>query len=146
MTPTNSPFCFWFGASDPHRPYEKGSGAAAGLKPENVSVPPFLPDSETTRNDFLDYYAEVERSDREVGEAIALLEKAGQLDNTIIIITGDNGAPFPRCKANVYDGGSRQPLAIRWGAPPRMSPRTPYLARADRARTARVPPPALCPS
>jgi N-sulfoglucosamine sulfohydrolase len=114
--PTNTPFCFWFGSSDPHRPYEKGSGAAAGLNPENVSVPPYFPDNDTTRHDILDYYAEVERFDREVGDALALLEKAGQLDNTLVIITGDNGSPFPRCKANVYDGGSRQPLAIRWPA------------------------------
>ena len=114
--PTNTPFCFWFGSSDPHRPYEKGSGAAAGYKAENVSVPPYWPDNDTTRKDLLDYYTEVERFDREVGEAIALLEKTGQLANTIVIVTGDNGAPFPRCKANVYDGGSRQPLAIRWGA------------------------------
>src|SRR5687767_9214779 len=35
--PTNTPFCFWFGSSDPHRPYEKGSGASAGLKAEDVS-------------------------------------------------------------------------------------------------------------
>lgn len=114
--PTNTPFCFWFGSSDPHRPYEKGSGAAAGLKAGNVSVPSYFPDNDTTRNDILDYYAEVERFDREVGEALGLLEKAGQLDNTIVIITADNGSPFPRCKANVYDGGSRQPLAIRWPA------------------------------
>src|SRR5688572_6498052 len=42
--PTNMPFSFWFGSSDPHRPYERGSGAAAGLKAHDVSVPPFFPD------------------------------------------------------------------------------------------------------
>src|SRR5262245_62985875 len=31
-------------------------------------------------------------------------------------MTGDNGWPFPRCKANLYDGGTRQPLAVRWPA------------------------------
>ncbi|PYI82162.1 MAG: hypothetical protein DME26_18560 [Verrucomicrobia bacterium] len=44
------------------------------------------------------------------------LETAGKLDNTLVVMTGDNGWPFPRCKANLYDGGTRQPLAVRWPA------------------------------
>lgn len=114
--PKDAPFCFWFGSNDPHRPYDKGAGAALGLKAENVSVPPWWPDNVTTRNDILDYYSEVERFDREVGQMLELLERNGQLENTIVVISGDNGAPFPRCKANLYDGGTRQPLAIRWPA------------------------------
>jgi arylsulfatase A-like enzyme len=66
------------------------------------------------RNDILDYYFEVQRFDRDLGAIIAAIERAGELDNTIIIVTGDNGMPFPRAKANVYDGGVRVPLAIRW--------------------------------
>ncbi|HMV47048.1 MAG TPA: sulfatase-like hydrolase/transferase, partial [Blastocatellia bacterium] len=37
-----------------------------------------------------------------------------QLDNTMVVITGDNGLPFPRAKANVYDAGSHQPFAVRF--------------------------------
>ena len=51
-----------------------------------------------------------------VGKALELLAKAGKLDNTIVIMTGDNGWPFPRAKANLYDAGTRQPLAVRWPA------------------------------
>jgi len=108
------PFCFWFGSNDPHRPYEPGSGAQSGLKPDGVQVPRYLPDTDITRNDLLDYYFEVQRFDRDLGKIIATLERAGELDNTIVIVTGDNGLPFPRAKANVYDGGTRVPLAIRW--------------------------------
>jgi arylsulfatase A-like enzyme len=114
--PDGKPFCFWFGSNDPHRPYDKGSGAASGLKTEHVAVPPFWPDNEIVRNDVLDYYWKVERFDREVGELLELLKAAGKLDNTIVVMTGDNGWPFPRCKANLYDGGTRQPLAVRWPA------------------------------
>jgi N-sulfoglucosamine sulfohydrolase len=114
--PDGKPFCFWFGSQDPHRPYERGSGAGIGLKTNQVVIPPFWPDNETTRNDVLDYYWKVERFDREVGALLDVLEKAGKLDNTMVIMTGDNGWPFPRCKANIYDGGSRQPLAVRWPA------------------------------
>jgi N-sulfoglucosamine sulfohydrolase len=114
--PDGKPFCFWFGSNDPHRPYDAGAAAAAGLKPDNVCVPPFLPDVPEVRADILDYYFEIERCDRNVGEMIALLKKADKLENTLIVMTGDNGWPFPRGKTNLYDYGVRQPMAVRWPA------------------------------
>ena len=110
----DQPFCFWFGTSDPHRPYNPGTGQAAGLDPSDVDLPPYWPDDDLVRRDVTDYYAEVERWDRDVGKAIAMLEDQGLLDNTIVIMTGDHGMPFPRCKGNLYDSGVRVPLAIRW--------------------------------
>ena len=110
----DKPFTFWFGSQDPHRPYEEGSGAASGMKAADVDVPRFLPDTQATRSDILDYYFEVQRLDREAGEIIATLEAAGQLDNTVVIFTSDNGMPFPRAKANLYDAGTHVPLAIRF--------------------------------
>lgn len=112
--PPGTPFCFWFGSSDPHRGYEKGSGIASGLRPEDVVVPPFLPDDPEVRSDILDYYFEIERFDRELGEILSYLEERGQLENTIVIVTSDNGMPFPRAKADLYDYGARVPLAVRW--------------------------------
>ena len=114
--PEGKPFCFWFGTSDPHRPFDKGSGAAAGLNPDDVEVPGFLPDTPEVRNDILDYYLEIQRFDREVGEALALLDKAGKLENTIVVITSDNGMAFPGAKTNLYDYGVRVPLAVQWPA------------------------------
>ena len=116
QAPKDKPFCFWFGSNDPHRPYEPGSGGRSGLKAEQVVVPAFLPDTSEVRSDILDYYFEIERLDREAGEIIRTLEQAGQLDNTIVVFTSDNGMPFPRAKANVYDGGTHVPLAIRFPA------------------------------
>jgi uncharacterized sulfatase len=46
---------------------------------------------------------------------LAMLEEAGELDNTIVIVTSDNGMAFPRAKANGYEFGIHVPLAIRWG-------------------------------
>lgn len=112
--PAGRPFSFWFGSQDPHRPYEKGSGLKAGLKLESVVVPPFLPDTPEVRSDLLDYYLEVQRFDREVGEILDKLAAAGELDNTLVVVTSDNGMPFPRAKANVYDAGTHMPLAVRW--------------------------------
>jgi arylsulfatase A-like enzyme len=118
QAPKDKPFCFWFGTNDPHRPYDKGSGARSGMKLENVVVPAFLPDTPEVRSDILDYYYEVERADREAGAILAALERDGQLDKTIVVWTGDNGLPFPRAKANLYDGGTHVPLAVRY--PPRV--------------------------
>jgi uncharacterized sulfatase len=112
--PADRPFCFWYGSNDPHRPYEKGSGLASGKRIEDVQVPPFLPDDPEVRSDILDYYFEIERFDRQVGQMVALLEAAGRLDDTIVVITSDNGMPFPRSKANLYEYGTRLPLAVRW--------------------------------
>jgi len=114
--PAGKPFCFWFGSVDPHRPYEKDSGVGSGMKPEEVQVPPFLPDTPTVRRDLLDYYFEVQRFDRNVGECLQVLEEAGRLRNTIVVMTSDNGIPFPRAKATLYDAGTRVPLAICWPA------------------------------
>ncbi len=113
--PEGTPFCFWLGASDPHRPYEKGSGKASGIDTSKIEVPSFYPDVEEIRSDIADYYFEVQRFDSDCAAAIKLLEETGELENTIIVMTGDNGMPFPRCKSNIYDMGVRMPLAIRWG-------------------------------
>lgn len=114
--PPGRPFCFWFGSTDPHRPYERGAGVKSGKRVEDVAVPPFLADTPETRSDLLDYYVEIERFDRVVGEMLEQLERAGRLDNTLVVITSDNGFPFPRGKATCYDAGVRMPLAIRWPA------------------------------
>ena len=77
-------------------------------------MPAFLPDTPEVRNDILDYYFEVRavrsRGRRDPPDASS---RPGQLDNTIVVITSDNGMPFPRAKANLYDAGTHVPLAIR---------------------------------
>lgn len=108
------PFFFWYGAGEPHRRYDKGAGLRNGKTTESVSVPPFLPDTEEIRSDILDYYVEIEWFDSHLGRMLDALEKAGELDNTLIVVTSDNGMPFPRAKTTLYDWGTRMPLAIRW--------------------------------
>lgn len=117
--PEDRPFCFWQGSRDAHRPFKAGSGSGSGLKAEDVEVPAFLPDVPLVREDILDYYFEVERFDRLVASHLDLLEETGRAENTIVVVTSDNGMPFPRGKADMYDYGARMPLAIRW---PRKAP------------------------
>lgn len=112
--PEDQPFCFWYGASEPHRGYEKGSGVEAGKSIKKVKVPGFLPDVEEVRSDILDYYVEVEWFDRHLGDMLDYLESIGELDNTLVVVTSDNGMPFPRAKANLYEYGVHMPMAVRW--------------------------------
>jgi len=112
----DQPFCFWLGSSDPHRPYERGSGIRSGMDPDRIRLYECFPDNEIVRSDVADYYYEVQRFDTLVANAISILEEYGELENTIIVMTGDNGMPFPRCKANNYDSGVRAPFAVRWGS------------------------------
>jgi N-sulfoglucosamine sulfohydrolase len=114
--PQGKPFYFWFGSTDPHRGYKWQSGVKSGMKLEDVEVPSCMPDSEEVRTDICDYYWEVQRFDREVGELLKILENNGELDSTLVVISGDNGMPFPRCKSNLYDLGTNVPLAVRWPA------------------------------
>ena len=108
------PFLFWFGSHDPHRGFEKGSGLKAGKNPEAAKVPEFLPDTPEIRSDLLDYALEVERFDRDLGAMLKILEDRGELSDTLVIVTSDNGMAFPRAKANCYEYGIHVPLAISW--------------------------------
>ena len=113
----NKPFCFWYGSKEPHRKYEYGSGIKKGGKQLQYinKVPPFWPDNPTVRNDMLDYAYEIEYFDSHLVKMLEILEKRGELENTIVIVTADNGMPFPRAKGNVYEYSNHIPLAIMWG-------------------------------
>jgi arylsulfatase A-like enzyme len=112
--PAGRPFCYWFGSSDPHREYDRASGVASGIDAMRIRLLPHLPDTRAVREDVADYYFEVQRFDRDVGRLLSVLEGRGELERTIVVVTSDNGMPFPRCKANLYDCGTRVPLVVRW--------------------------------
>jgi arylsulfatase A-like enzyme len=116
--PAGQQWCFWYGAVEPHRDYEFGSGVKrAGKQLSDIDrVPAYWPDNETVRNDILDYAVEVEHFDRHLGRMLETLERRGLLDNTLVIVTSDHGMPFPRCKGNAYDFANHVPLAAMWGA------------------------------
>ncbi len=112
--PKDKPFCFWLGGHEPHRPYEPGSGLRAGKKLKDVQVPPYLPDNKIVRSDMLDYAVEVEWFDRHIGLTLDYLEKTGELENTLVVISSDHGMPFPRVKGQIFEDGFHIPLAICW--------------------------------
>jgi arylsulfatase A-like enzyme len=116
--PADAPWCFWYGATEPHRGYEFQSGVNKGQKQlGNIGhVPAYWPDHETVRHDMLDYAFEVEHVDTHLGRMLAELERRDLLDNTLIIVTSDHGMPFPRVKGYAYHDSNHIPLAICWPA------------------------------
>jgi hypothetical protein len=114
--PNDGPWCFWYGSLEPHRRYEYGVGVnKAGKKLTDINdVPDFWPDNETTRNDMLDYAFEIEHFDKHLGRMLQLLEQRGQLNNTLVMVTSDNGMPFPRVKGQEYELSNHMPLAAMW--------------------------------
>jgi N-sulfoglucosamine sulfohydrolase len=114
--PESTPFCFWYGAREPHRPYEfmAGSNMAAKELGDIDIVPSFWPDVDSVRHDMLDYAFEVEHFDMHIDRMLKLLAERGLLENTIVIVTSDNGMPFPRMKGFASVLSNQIPLTIMW--------------------------------
>lgn len=112
------PFYYSFHPTNTHRKWEKGSGKALwNLDPEALKgkLDPCLPDVPEIREDFADYLGEAQAFDAACGVIIEELKKLGELDNTVVAISGDHGAPgFPRGKCNTCDFGARVLLGLRW--------------------------------
>jgi N-sulfoglucosamine sulfohydrolase len=117
-TPKGKPFFFVFGSINVHRPYAADSGKKLwGLEPDSLKglIPKFLPDTHDVRRDLSDYLGEVLALDIMLGAMLDELKAAGELDNTVIILSGDHGIPgVPRGKTNCYDLATRVPLLVRW--------------------------------
>lgn len=118
--PAGKPFSFWVGCLEPHDPVGADNhlklAAQHGLTPEAIKVPGFLPDTPGIRRHRANMLYEVCHADADLGRILRILEERGELSNTLVIVTSDNGTQLLRSKANAYDWGVREPLAIMWPA------------------------------
>jgi N-sulfoglucosamine sulfohydrolase len=114
------PFCYWFGPTNVHRKWIKGSGKALwGIDPDALKgkMPAFLPDVHEVRQDLCDYLGEAMAFDVALGLLIDRITELGELDNTLIVVSGDHGAPgFTNGKTTLYNFGTGVTLAARWPA------------------------------
>ncbi len=112
------PFFCWLGIQEPHDPWAPNNHEklkrSYGLTPDQLPVPDFLEDNETTRRTRANMLYEICRSDEALGEVLSILERKDELRNTIVIVTSDNGTSCPQSKAGPYDWGSHVPFAMMW--------------------------------
>lgn len=111
--PEDKPFFMWFAAHDAHREWDDQIFLKP-YEPEEVIVPVYMVDNESTRKDLIAYYDEVTRFDFFVGEVVKELKEQDILENTLLIVMADNGRPFPRDKTTLYDDGIKTPFIIHW--------------------------------
>jgi arylsulfatase A-like enzyme len=134
-----APWCFWLGAIEPHRPYESGSGVSKGghALSEWGRLPAYWPDDDRVRADLFDYALEVEYFDQQLQRVLQILAAHGAQENSLVVVTSDNGMSFPRVKGECYDSANRVPLAIRWPEGTRHPGRTvdDYVSLIDMAPT-----------
>ena len=113
--PKDQPFFFWYGSKEPHRGYEYKSGEKYGKSIDSLKfLPTFWGNDASVKHDILDYAVEVEYFDQHLGEILQYLEKSGELENTLIIATSDNGMPFPRYKGHPHEFATRVPFVVQW--------------------------------
>ena len=119
--PKDKPFFTWLASFDAHRPFYDGMSENPH-NPEEVVLPPYVPETELVKKDFALYYDEITRMDNYIGKVVAELEAQGVSDNTIILFISDNGRAFPRDKTTLYDGGIKTPWIVKW--PKKVKPNT----------------------
>jgi uncharacterized sulfatase len=115
--PPGKPFWFWVGPTEPHEPYGPDNHRKLdryGVLPEQVKTPGFLPDTPGVRRGRANFVYEVCHADETLGKILNVLERRNELDNTLLIVTADNGTSLPHSKTTAYDWGVRVPLAMMW--------------------------------
>jgi N-sulfoglucosamine sulfohydrolase len=60
------------------------------------------------------YYNSLKRVDMTVEKTLALLDKYGMNENTLVIFSADHGPAYPRGKQTLYESGIRVPFIVRW--------------------------------
>ena len=116
------PFFMVVNSADPHRPFygdpkdslRNSKKPSRVYGPEEVSIPPALPDIPGIRIDLARYASSVKRLDDAVGACLKVLEEKQKVSSTVVIFTSDHGMPLPFAKFDSYLGSNRTPLLIRW--------------------------------
>lgn len=111
------PWLYFFGPTTTHRTWIKSSGKKLwSIEPEALKgrMPKFLPDVHEVREDVADYLGESQAVDAYVGVLMKRLEEIGDMERTLIVISGDHGMPgVPAGKCNLYDHGLAVSLVVR---------------------------------
>ncbi|WP_395090537.1 sulfatase [Armatimonas sp.] len=110
---TQKPWFLLYNIPNSHRPYPNSDKKPIRVKPEEVTLPSYLPDTPEVRKDWAEYLAGIEEADVLTGGALAALKETNTERETLVIFLGDHGPSFQHGKMSLYDLGLRTPLMIR---------------------------------
>jgi len=134
----DQPFLAYVSFTSPHDPRTPPEPYASWYHPDSVSLPPnFLPlhpfdnghldvrderlrelprTEEMVLQELALYYGMISEMDAQIGRILDALETNGQLDNTLVILAGDNGLAVGSHgllgKQNLYEHSVRVPLIL----------------------------------
>jgi N-sulfoglucosamine sulfohydrolase len=101
------PFAVFLNSRVPHRSFEK-----TPYQYQPHEFPGYIPDCPEYRAEYGYYLASVKKYDTLVGNVLELLDKRNLMSSTTVVITSDNGSPFPFCKGNCYHHSTHLPLVF----------------------------------
>lgn len=105
------PFFLTVGVWEVHRPWRREDYDFA--RPEDVEVPPYLPDNPDTREDLASFYGSIRQLDEAVGFLLGRVDAHSDPASTMILMTTDHGAALPRAKSTLYDSGVGVTFVVR---------------------------------
>ena len=110
----NQPFWLTIGTGNLHLSWDKKTPEEAWYKPQDVDVPPFLPDTDPVRRYLGKFYSILEEYDGFVGKVLQIVDELDLDKNTIIIHTTDHGIAHPRSKGTLYDPGNHNMMIFSY--------------------------------
>lgn len=123
LAETKDPFFLVMSFSDPHPvsidgvawgiPKKVNGYSPVAYDPDEIKVPPFLPDNPNVREGIAGYYQQISRMDHGVGETLKALEKHGHAEDTLVIFISDHGTSEPGAMGTHYEPGVRVPFVVR---------------------------------
>ncbi len=109
---SDQPFLLVTGFHEAHTPWTVGHPERFDLN--QLVLPDNIADTPRTRDLFAAYLAEIVVWDWEVGKLLGALEASGQADNTVVLLTSEQGSAFPGNKWTNWNSGVRTALVVRW--------------------------------
>ena len=108
----DTPFCLFACSNEPHSPWNKGDPDRYPV--DAIKLPSYLIDTPETREAMSLYLAEITYYDGQVGQILDLLDKHGFSENTLVMVSSEQGSSLPFAKWTLYDPGLGTALLARW--------------------------------
>lgn len=114
----------------PEHPFDNGE-----LKIRDEMLAPFPRAPEVIKEHIADYYAMITHMDAQIGRMMRALEESGELENTIVVFSGDNGLAVGQHgllgKQNLYEHSIKVPLIFRGPGIPQDAKRSAHVYLTD---------------